>query len=118
MTSDAGIGRQADLERLCYNVRTLAGVALMTASANINIRTTPSRKQVIDQAAHLLGRNRSEFVLEAAEDRAREVLMDQKNFALDVEQFARFNQLLDEPLPAEAAQALARLLSRKAPWES
>jgi len=90
----------------------------MTASANINIRTTPSRKQMIDQAAQVVGRNRSEFVLEAAEDRAREVLMDQTSFNLSPEQFARFNQILDEPLPTESAVAIARLLNRKAPWDS
>lgn len=90
----------------------------MAANTNINIRTTPDRKQVIDQAARLLGCNRSEFVLDAAEDRAREVLMDQKSFTLSAEQHERFTQLLDQPLPDESKEALALLLSRRAPWDA
>lgn len=70
-------------------------------NANINIRTSPERKAVIDRAARLLGRNRSEFVLEAAEERAREVLMDQTQLPRDDRQFQNFTDLLDQPLPAE-----------------
>lgn len=89
-----------------------------TADANINIRTTRDARALIDQAARALGRNRSEFVMEVATERAREVLLDRSRFTLDEDQHARFLELLDEPLPASSAEALEQLLTRKAPWES
>lgn len=89
-----------------------------TADTNINIRTTRATRTMIDQAARVVGRNRSEFVLEVAEERAREVLMDRTQFALDQEKHAQFLALLEEPLPSDSAQALKALLARKAPWET
>lgn len=59
--------------------------------------------------------NRTEFILDAACDRAREVLADQMQFTLNAEQLQRFNALLDAPL--EDNPALRRLLSTPAPWE-
>lgn len=87
------------------------------ATTNINIRASKSTRTLIDRAAKALGRNRSEFVLEVAEERAREVLLDQTRFELSEVQHKRFIQILDEPLPKEAQAALKRLLARKPPWE-
>ncbi|MFL9583267.1 DUF1778 domain-containing protein [Stenotrophomonas sp. AB1(2024)] len=63
--------------------------------------------------------NRTEFILDAACDRAREVLADQMQFTLNAEQLQRFNALLDALLdaPLEDNPALRRLLSTPAPWE-
>ena len=89
----------------------------MPAATNINVRTSPERRAVIDQAVEVLGCNRSEFVLEAAEARAREVLMDRTSFTLNTEQYAKFLDLIDQPLPKDSQAALARLLGKAAPWE-
>lgn len=89
----------------------------MPATANINVRTTPERRAVIDQAVEVLGCNRSEFVLEAAEERAREVLLDRTSFALDAERHAKFMEMIDQPLPENSKEALTRLLGKTAPWE-
>ena len=89
----------------------------MPATTNINVRTTPERRAVIDRAVEALGCNRSEFVLAAAEERAREVLMDRNNFALDSKQHAKFMELIDRPLPKAARNAITRLLGKAAPWE-
>ena len=40
---------------------------------NINIRVSRRTRALIDKAAKALGRNRSEFVLDVAEERAQEV---------------------------------------------
>ena len=45
--------------------------------AAINLRALPGRRDLIDQAAGLLGKNRSDFMLEAACERAKNVLLDQ-----------------------------------------
>jgi len=45
--------------------------------AAINLRALPQQRDLIDHAAQLLGKNRSDFMLEAACDRAQSVLLDQ-----------------------------------------
>ena len=82
--------------------------------AAINLRALPEQRDLIDQAALLLGKNRSDFMLEAACERAQSVLLDQVFFSLDAAQFRQFNKLLDaSPAPNEG---LERLMAVKAPW--
>ncbi len=50
--------------------------------AAINLRARPEQRDIIDQAAKLLGKNRSDFMLEAACDRVQSVLLDQVFFQL------------------------------------
>jgi uncharacterized protein (DUF1778 family) len=45
--------------------------------AAINLRALPQQRDLIDQAAQLMGKNRSDFMLEAACDKARSVVLDQ-----------------------------------------
>lgn len=87
----------------------------MTRVAPINLRALPAQRDLIDRAAGVLGKNRSDFMLEAACDRARNVLLDQTFFELDEARFAEFIALLDAP-PAPNA-GLERLLAVKAPWD-
>ncbi len=82
---------------------------------NINLRVTHNQKALIDRAAEAQGRNRSDFMLEAACRQAESVLLDQRYFNLDEEAFERFIDLLDAP-PTDNP-GLTRLLKRKAPWE-
>ena len=65
--------------------------------AAINLRALPEQRDLIDQAASLLGKNRSDFMLEAACERAQAVLLDQVFFSLDADRFRQFNALLDAP---------------------
>lgn len=83
--------------------------------AAINLRALPEQRDLIDYAAGLLGKNRSDFMLEAACERAQDVLLDQVLFKLDADKFAQIRALLDAP-PA-ANPGLERLLAVKAPWE-
>lgn len=79
--------------------------------AAINLRARPERRDLIDQAARLLGKNRSDFMLEAARDKAQSVLLDRVFFNLDSEKFRQFTKLLDAP-PARNA-GLERLIAIK-----
>jgi len=56
--------------------------------AAINLRALPAQRDLIHHAASLLGKNRSDFMLEAACERARPVVLDQVFFNLDEAQFA------------------------------
>lgn len=82
--------------------------------AAINLRALPEQRDLIDRAAQLLGKNRSDFMLEAACDKAQAVLLDQVYFNLDAERFQQFIDLLDAP-PAPNP-GLERLMALKAPW--
>ena len=82
--------------------------------AAINLRALAEQRDLIDRAAHLLGKNRSDFMLEAACDKAQAVLLDQVYFNLDADRFQEFIDLLDAPPTANPG--LERLMAVKAPW--
>ena len=82
--------------------------------AAINLRAMPEQRDLIDHAAKLLGKNRSDFMLEAACERAQAVVLDQVFFGLDAEKFEQFQAMLDAP-PA-ANPGLERLMAVEAPW--
>ncbi len=84
--------------------------------AAINLRALPAQRDLIDHAANLLGKNRSDFMLEAACDKARSVVLDQVFFSLDNDKFKKFTQLLDAP-PTHNLR-LERLMAVKAPWKA
>ena len=85
-------------------------------AAAINLRALPEQRNLIDQAASLLGKNRSDFMLEASCERAQSVSLDQVHFQLNEEKHQQFMQLLDaEPTPNEG---LERLLAIQTPWQT
>lgn len=82
--------------------------------AAINLRALPEQRDLIDQAAKVLGKNRSDFMLEAACERAQSIMLDQLHFALDQSKFNGFIALLDEQPQHNAG--LERLQAVQAPW--
>lgn len=82
--------------------------------AAINLRALPEQRDLIDRAAQVLGKNRSDFMLEAACDKAQAVLLDQVYFNLDADKFQQFLDLLDAP--PRPNSGLERLMALKAPW--
>lgn len=82
--------------------------------AAINLRALPEQRDLIDHAASLLGKNRSDFMLEAACDKAQAVVLDQVFFQLDDDRFRQFTALLDAP--PRANPALERLMAVAVPW--
>ncbi|SRR5579871_1161307 len=81
----------------------------------INIRISAADRNVIDRAAKLAGKSRSEFMLEAARRAAQETLLDTTLFAMDGLTFKRFKAMLDAP--AKPNSRLQALMRRQAPWE-
>ncbi len=80
----------------------------------INLRALPEQRDLIDQAASLLGKSRSEFMLEAACERAKSVLLDQVFFGLDAEKYSQFTAMLDQAPGAN--EGLERLMAVKSTW--
>ncbi len=94
---------------------TAASKIRKTRDETINLRASRRQKALIDLAADVLGRNRSDFMLETACREAEAVLLDRRYFALSAEEFKHFGAMLDKP-PATNTR-LRRLLKTKAPWE-
>ncbi|MEQ1759222.1 MAG: DUF1778 domain-containing protein [Vicinamibacterales bacterium] len=92
----------------------MAAPAPAARTRTINLRIEDERRALIDRAAEAVGKDRTQFVLDAATREATTVLLDQRYFQLDTDAFARFNAALDAS-PAENPR-LRKLLSRKAPW--
>lgn len=82
----------------------------------INLRAKAPQRSLIDHAARVAGKSRTDFMLEAACERAQQVLLDQVLFTLDATRFKQFQALLDAPVAQGAA--LRKLLRRQAPWEA
>ncbi len=83
-------------------------------NASINLRALAEQRDLIDYAAQLLGKNRSDFMLEAACDKARTIVLDQVFFNLDNEKYQQFLAMLDAPPIPNIG--LERLMAIKAPW--
>ena len=82
---------------------------------NISLRIHRPLLEMIDNAAEVVGKSRTEFVLESARKHAIDVLLDQRLFVLPATQFEAFQRALDNP--AEPTNKLKELMSSKAPWE-
>ena len=84
--------------------------------APINLRALPEQRDLIDHAANLMGKNRSDFMLEAACDRAKAVVLDQVFFTLDAQKFQEFTAMLDAP--TQPNTGLERLMAIVPPWNT
>ena len=84
----------------------------------INLRASADQRALIDQAASLSGKSRTEFMLDAANEKAQQVLLDRTVFVLDEARFEKFLAVLDEPTSNTALKAINKLMARKAPWET
>jgi uncharacterized protein (DUF1778 family) len=81
----------------------------------LNMRIRPEMRQLIDRAAKMAGKNRTDFVLDAARQAAQDALLDQTNIVLDPKSYAAFVRLLDTaPKPT---QRLRKVLATPAIWD-
>ncbi len=71
---------------------------------------------IIDRAARLRGRSRTDFVRDAAVRAAEEVLMETGPIRMSQDGFDAFLAALDAP--AEPVPAMVEVVRRTAPWET
>lgn len=88
---------------------------MSAATEVINVRIPAEQKAIIDNAAQLLGKSRTAFILELAVRHAEDILAEKTHFQLSPEQWDAFTALLDAPVHPNPA--LARLLNTPAPWD-
>lgn len=81
---------------------------------SINLRIEAQTRRLIDEAAALQGKTRTEFMVESARAQAIDVLLDQRLFTLDGASFEGFVAALDDPpVPGPKLRALLR---RRPAW--
>ena len=81
----------------------------------LNLRIKPELRGLIDRAAELSGKNRTDFVLDAARIAAEDALLDRTVFAVNAKAYAEFLARLDAP--PRPNDRLRRSLQTNAPWE-
>jgi len=82
-------------------------------SVPINLRIPREAQLMIDRAAKLSGKNRTEFMVEASVAAAEDKLLDQAYVGLDRDQYAKFLDILDQgPEP----EGYKRLMNAPRPW--
>jgi uncharacterized protein (DUF1778 family) len=83
--------------------------------AIIHIRAPKKTKELIETAASIVGKTLSEFTLESARQHAIDVLLDQRLFVLESEQYDAFVHALDNPPPP--GPKLKALMRRRPLWQ-
>lgn len=88
----------------------------VTAEVNIHLRARARDRAIIDQAAELVGANRSQFMMASALKEAKNVLLDQTTILADAKTFQKVMDWMDAAAsPAETA-GMKRILQAKTPW--
>ncbi len=83
--------------------------------SSLNLRIKPELRGLIDRAAQLAGKNRTDFVLEAARRAAEDALLDRTVFTVSPEAYAEFLARLDAP--PQPNERLRRTMRTPAPWD-
>lgn len=81
----------------------------------LSMRLPDADIAIIDRAAGMRGRSRTDFVREAAVRAAEDVLMESTLVRMSPSGFNAFMKVLAEP--AAAVPEMVKLLKRPAPWE-
>ena len=81
----------------------------------ISMRLPESDVAMIDRAATMHGRSRTDFVRDAAVRAAEEVVMENQLIRMSPEGFADFMDVLSRP--AFSVSEMVELVKRSAPWE-
>jgi uncharacterized protein (DUF1778 family) len=86
-----------------------------TRDKQINIRATDEERAVIDYAASLVNKNRTDFIIEKAVHEAQNIILDQRVFVLDDISYQAFIEQLE--LPVQNVEGRRRLMDTKPEWK-
>jgi uncharacterized protein (DUF1778 family) len=81
----------------------------------LNLRIKPQVRELIDRAAELAGKNRTDFVLEAAHRAAEDTLLDRTVFMVSPKAYRQFLARLDAP--PKPNKRLLKTMQTRTPWE-
>jgi uncharacterized protein (DUF1778 family) len=86
-----------------------------TPRNTLNLRIKPEERDLIDMAAKIKGRNRTDFILEAARNAAEEALLERTIFWVSPEAYTEFLAILDAP--PQPNDRLRKTMQTPAPWD-
>ncbi|HWB84751.1 MAG TPA: DUF1778 domain-containing protein [Bryobacteraceae bacterium] len=81
----------------------------------LNLRIKPQVRELIDRAAKFAGKNRTDFVLDAARRAAEDTILDRTVFMVSPKAYRQFLARLDAP--PKPNKRLIRTMQTRAPWE-
>jgi uncharacterized protein (DUF1778 family) len=116
------IARLAPTPKIVLTIATHTPISLLMgnqpslAEINIHLRARAEDKNIIDQAAGIIGSNRSQFMLASALKEAKNILLDQSTIHVDAKAFNAVMDWMDEEHNAETKKGLKRLLNAKPVW--
>jgi uncharacterized protein (DUF1778 family) len=82
---------------------------------SLNLRIKPEERSLIDRAAQSLGKNRTDFILDAARRAAEEALLDRGGLMVAPEAYAEFVKRIDAP--PRPNERLRQTMRTPAPWD-
>lgn len=86
------------------------------AEVNIHLRAKAHDRLLIDQAAELVGSNRSQFMMASALKEAKNVILDQTSYHVDNQTFKKVLDWLDTPAAQERIDGMDRLRAIEPFW--
>ena len=81
----------------------------------LNLRIKPQVRDLIDRAAELAGKNRTDFVRDAARRAAEDALLDRTVFKVSPKAYRQFLARLNAP--PKPNKRLVKSMQTRAPWE-
>lgn len=79
----------------------------------VNLRIRDEVRVLIDRAAKIRGKTRSDFMIEAAFRAAEDTLLDQTLVKVDADSYRHYLSVLDQPPGGEGFE---RLMNAPKPW--
>jgi uncharacterized protein (DUF1778 family) len=107
-------GAKSGAKKCGDNGNTIPSETLMpnivaTAEVNIHLRAGAQDREVIGQAAKLVGSNRSEFIMTAALKAAKNIILDQSTIYADTRQSRQILDWMDSPASTTEIAGMKRI---------
>lgn len=96
-------------------IETVKRSSIREKPAAINMRVDVKKRNLIDMAAAMLGSDRTSFIVDAACQKAEDVILDRRLFLLDDTAFDSFERAL-ESNPVGDNKCLKKLLEMPKIW--
>lgn len=81
----------------------------------VHLRIREDVRKVIDRAASIRGKSRTDFMIDAAYRAAEDALLDQTLVRVDEDSYRHYLSLLDQPPGGEGFE---RLMNARRPWQA
>jgi uncharacterized protein (DUF1778 family) len=85
-----------------------------THAKPVNLRIREDVRVLIDRAAKIRGKTRSDFMIDAAYRAAEDTLLDQTLIKVDDESYRHYLAVLDQP---PSGEGFKRLMNAAKPWQ-